>query len=230
MGISKKLAVFDIDGTISKEGNDSWFETTNAMVTNRDHFNEYLEVWKKEKSKAPYEASLTMMEQAISLFPEGVDSRGVYEKARELSLECIANDQIRNQCIEKIKLHYNDGFKIVFATTSYYEAGLAFLDSLAEKSIISQELAQSVTVSGTEVDWLKRKIVHFNMGDGKLEGVSRKLDSTTEKVSGMIQFAYGDDPAGNDSGIISVASYGFIIQTKKNATFDSNNMGERVKW
>lgn len=227
---SKKLAVFDIDGTISKEGNDSWFETTTAMVTNQDLFNEYLEVWKKEKSKAPYEASLTMMEQAISLFPEGVDSKEVYEKAKELSLECISNDQIRSQCIDKIKQHFSEGYKVVFATTSYYEAGLAFLDSLTEKSIISQDLARSVTVSGTEVDWQKRKIIHFNMGDGKLEGVSRKLDSTSDKVSTMIQFAYGDDPAGNDSGIISAANNGFIIQTKKNATFDTSNMGERVLW
>ncbi len=228
--LQNKYAVFDIDGTITKEGNDSWLETTQAMVTDTLAFQEYLKIWKEKKSSDPFGASHTMMEQAIGLFPEGTTSLSVYEKAKQIAMEAIENLQVRENAISTIEEHFNQGLSIVFATTSYMEAGLSLVDALFEKGLLNQKLLKKIVVSGTEVDWATRKIIHFNMSDGKLEGVAKKLDLNLDVIEANIEFAYGDDPYGSDSGIIRAAKNGFVIHTEKNSALEISNIGERVRW
>src|SRR5688500_9119864 len=162
MILSKKLAVFDVDGTITKEGNDSWFEITQKMVTDSEAFARHLAVWKENKLLDPYGASLIMMEQSISLFSGSTNSESVYEKAKRISEETIENNQIRTMAIETIHKHFNEGLSVIFATTSYQEAGFALLDVLTDRNLITAEMKKAILVSGTEVNWNARKIVHFN--------------------------------------------------------------------
>lgn len=230
MSSFKKLAVFDIDGTITQEGNDSWFETTTQMVTDTKAFEGNLATWKMNKSKDPYGASLIMMEQAISLFPNNTDSKLVFEKARAITEEAARKNQIRKSAVAAIHKHFNEGLTVVFATTSYMEAGLAVLEVLAKSGLITEAMRKAIPVSGTEVNWDNRKIVHFNMSEGKIQGVAKVLKTEISTVKENILYAYGDDPLGNDSGILSAAANGFIINTSKNLTLDTNHIGERIQW
>ncbi len=225
-----KLAVFDIDGTITSEGNDSWLETTYAMVTNRNEFESCLSVWKENKASDPYGASIKMMEEAISLFKQNTSSNCVFEAACGISFKVIDDKNVRDSALDAIKKHYDEGFQIVFATTSYKEAGLSLVKALKEKELLSEEICENIIVSGTDVDWKLRKIIHFNMSDGKLEGIAKTLGLPTQKVKTSIEYAYGDDPLGNDSGILKAASNGYVIHTNKNSTVELNNIGERVRW
>lgn len=225
-----KLAVFDIDGTITTEGNDSWLETTYAMVTDRSEFESCLEVWKKNKASDPYGASIKMMEEAIGLFKRNTSSKCVFEAACGITLKVIDDNNVRESALNTIERHFDEGFQIVFATTSYKEAGLSLVKALKDKELLSKELCESIIVSGTEVDWTLRKILHFNMSEGKLEGIAKTLGLPTQRVQDSIEYAYGDDPLGNDSGILKAATNGFIIHTKKNASIEINSIGERVRW
>ncbi len=228
--MTDKLAVFDIDGTISSEGRDSWYELTEKLVTDSDLFQRALINWKEKKASDPYGESLTMMETAISLFPEATTSNDFKSFATQCFSDWIKEiGFIRDGAIQAIHRNLDNGNRIVFATTSYKEAGEALVDVLKMKKVISNEV--SIDVTGTEVNWSQKKLDHFNMGDGKLEGVSRVLGMGLSQVKESIEESFGDDPSGNDSGILKYGKKAFIISTKKNQEFNESLLNaERLQW
>ena len=229
--ILRKLAVFDIDGTITAEGRDSWLEATYKMVANRSDFESHLKIWKENKKEDPYGASLKMMKQAVQLVSkEYSNPLAVYQVGREIFTEYIKENQIRPEAIKTINRHYQKGLQIVFSTTSYLEVAKSLVNVLLESGLLKSNLANSIVVSGTEVDWLVREVNHFNMSQGKIEGIGKWLGMNTKEVRSNIEFAYGDDPLGNDSGILKHAENSFIVHTLKNSNFETTHIGERITW
>ena len=227
---SEHLAVFDVDGTITTEGHDSWLETTYSMVNDMATLESYLATWRKNKKNNPYKASLRMMQQAISLFPYSTSSTCVYETGKKGFSKLIRNNQVRLAALKTIRKHYSEGLQIVFSTASYNETGQSLVDVLSENGLLDEGLCKSIIVIGTHVDWPTRQLQHFNMSDGKLNGISRRFKLQPEEVRSKILFAYGDDPLGNDSGILRAAINGFVVHTLKNANIKTKNIGERVIW
>jgi hypothetical protein len=108
------------------------------------------------------------------------------------------------------------GFQIVFSTTNYYEGAEAFVEILVEQGLITKYHQAQIISSGSLIDWKNQSIIHFNIGADKSVGVSKALKIPLEKLPSLTDSAYGDDPLGNDVGILSLAAKAFVIANQKN--------------
>jgi hypothetical protein len=96
-----KISIFDIDGTITTEGNDSWYKASLAMAENKESFLKALAIWKEDKKKDPVGASLVMMNTAVSLAPKNMNSKDLYDLCYSQHKEyfkwikgCLCNDKL----------------------------------------------------------------------------------------------------------------------------------------
>ena len=226
----QELAAFDIDGTITHESFDSWYATTRELVADKEQFDNNIAKWQDTRKLYPYQASLRMMQSAIDLLPDNLSSKTVYDTAKSLFEVAIDQDKIRFKAIEEMDKHLSQGRRVVLATTSYSEIALALVDVLCDHLLIPNLYKKQISLCGTDIHWKQKIIVHFNMCAGKLEGVSRALGVSQEYIEQNMNFAYGDDPFGNDKQLLTAAKNSFIVSTKSNKQVDTDELGTRLSW
>lgn len=214
----KKIRIFDIDGTITHPGIDLWYMTTKSLSSDIESFEKHILAWKNgvKTGLNLYKTSKSMMLKGLNLMPLEITGNDIRLETKKISNNIIKN----GDCFEGALKHINNsiakGFYVIFSTTNYYEAGLGFLDALAECNLIGKINIDSVWVSGSRIDWKNKKIIHFNMGDCKIKDISEHLNLTEQELIDRIDSAYGDDPEGNDSAILNLSLRGFVIKNDKN--------------
>lgn len=213
------LRIYDIDGTITQPGHDLWYLITRSLASNPDIFDQYVEVWKQnlKRGACPYESSRLMMQKGIECIDESYDEQDIKQRARELADSIIQNNHYYLAAIDHICASIDAGFQVVFSTTNYWEGAEAFLEILAERNLVKDSHKDKIFCSGSMIDWKIRSIIHFNMGKDKVIGISNVLKIPIDELSNYTNSAYGDDPKGNDAGILSLSAKAFVIASKKNA-------------
>lgn len=226
------LRIYDVDGTITTPGNDLWYLITRSLCSSPSMFDNYVELWKKSlKSGAcPYESSKFMMQQGIECIDKIYDQNHIKNCARELSDRIIRNKHYYPSAINHICASIEAGFQIVFSTTNYCEGAEAFLEMLLEHNLIRDHHQNRIISSGSIIDWKMRSIVHFNMGKDKILGVSEVLNIPVDQLSSYTHSVYGDDPEGNDAGILSLSKKSFVIANRKNAEVHLPETMIRTSW
>ncbi|GGA23915.1 hypothetical protein [Okeania sp. KiyG1] len=212
------LRIYDIDGTITIPGNDLWYLTTRSLSSNPDKFDQHIELWKDSlrRGDCPYESSKVMMQKGIKCIDGDCKTNNIKKRAKELSKSIIENKNYYLAAISHIRKSIDTGFQIVLSTTNYNEGAEAFLEELVNHNLLSTEHQSKIFVSGSIINWETQSLLHFNMGQDKIVGISKALGIQINDLSSYVESAYGDDPQGNDAGILSVANRPFVIANKKN--------------
>lgn len=215
----RSLRIYDIDGTITTPGHDLWYLTTRSLVVNPIVFDQSVELWKQalKAGACPYESSQSMMQKGIECIDESCDEHCVKQRAGDLSKYIIQNQHYYLSAIRHIQASIDAGFLIVFSTTNYHEGAEAFLEQLVEHQLIRDSDRDKIICSGSVIDWKSRSIVHFNMGHDKTVGISNALQIPIDELPSYVDSAYGDDPLGNDAGILSLSEKSFVIANPKNS-------------
>ena len=227
-----RLRIYDIDGTLTKPGNDLWYLTTRSLSDNPRQFDNYVELWKKSLKNGadPYESTKLMMQTGLECMGKNGNTSGIKQRAREISDQLINNNQYYSVAINHICASIEAGFQIIFATTNYIEGAEAFLEILVEHGLVRTSHQAQIITSGSIVNWSKCSITHFNMGEDKKVGVSKALAIPLEELSSQTDSAYGDDPKGNDRGILSLSTKSFVIANQKNSEVSIPENMVRTSW
>ena len=213
------LRIYDIDGTITTPGNDLWYLTTRSLSDDCSRFDQYVALWRKDlkNGAAPYESSKLMMQKGLECMGNNGNASRIKQNARAISDEIINNNQYYSAAINHICASIDAGFQVVLSTTNYCEGAEAFLEILVEYGLVKDYHQDQIMVSGSIVDWETWVITHFNMGEDKNVGISNTLKIPVEELSSHTDSAYGDDPQGNDVGILSLSATAFVIANQKNS-------------
>jgi phosphoserine phosphatase len=228
----KPLRIYDIDGTITIPGHDLWYLTTRSLSANPSRFDQAVAFWKQslKNGASAYESSKLMMQRGIEWIHEKCHAELIKQRAKELSDDLIQNQHYYPSAIEHINASIEAGFQIVFSTTNYCEGAEAFLEILVERRLVQDDFQDRIRTSGSIVDWMGRSLIHFNMGKDKVVGICNRLAIPIDQLANFTDSAYGDDPEGNDQGILSFAPRSFVIANPKNleANLPANTI--RTSW
>lgn len=228
-----KLRIYDVDGTLTHPGNDLWYLSTKNLCLDVVSFDLSVESWKKdiELGKFPYQASYQMMLKGLNLMPDNgnldVKIRNI---SKDLSLKLIIKNKYYPKAIEHINNSLDQGYQIVFSTTNYHNSLEGFLDALIEANLVSLPKSQNIYLSGSKIDWVNKKILHFNMAQDKIKGICDLFSLKKESLAGQIDSCYGDDPLGNDQGILELTKKAFVIKNKKNGSLILPKNMRLVTW
>jgi len=154
----------------------------------------------------------------------------IKQRAREISDALIQNNQYYSGAIKHISASIDAGLRIVFSTTNYCEAAEAFLNRLVAQGLLKERDRDKIICSGSIFDWERRSIAHFNMGKGKIAGLSKTLRIPVDELSNYTDSVYGDDPQGNDSGILSLSDRAFVIANPQNSEIPLPANMIRTSW
>jgi len=213
-----KVRIYDIDGTITKPGNDLWYLFTRTAVQDVAAFDGEICKWKQSlaSGKCPFLSSLAMMKVGIGLLPREVSDFSVRTATKSIVCDLISDAVVFRGAVQHIRSSVASGYTVVLATTNYESGGQGFLDALLATGLIDEREHGRIYVSGTIINWTTREIQHFNLQDGKLDGVARVLGMAAPELSQSLDSSYGDDPYGNDSAILASAPKAYVIRNDKN--------------
>lgn len=214
----KKLRIYDIDGTITHPGNDLWYLTTRALTSDLPLFEEQ---WLKRKNDitsgtCPYQASYTMQLKGIQLMDLSASGEKVKNTAKQFTHSIIKQGKYYHKAITHINKSLNEGYEIAFSTTNYREGAAGFLEVLNECSLMDKTSESQINISGTEINWSNKSVIHFNMAEDKVKGLCTTLGINQQTLFHRVDSCYGDDPEGNDRGILNITSNAFVIENEKN--------------
>ena len=68
------------------------------------------------------------------------------------------------------------------------------------------------------------------MGSNKVNGLMDALGIDEEALEARISFVFGDDPLGNDRGLLEIAPYAYVIKNEKNRHLDLPDRLRLVTW
>lgn len=219
------VSSFDIDGTLTKDGYDLWYMTTESLVDDFNQFQDYLKEWKKSKVQDPYGASLKMMEAGVKLIGADNTSDLIRQKTYEFLLDFKKKDLFRSLSFNELQKCLWAGHKVVLNTTNYQESAQALRSFLLKHFLEKGFDEKNLMAYGTQIDWEDRSVKHFNMGQGKVEILNKAFQQ--DKYS-LIN-SYGDDPLGNDSEMLKAAQNAFVISSGRNLS-EVGFKYELVKW
>ncbi|HRW66374.1 MAG TPA: hypothetical protein P5032_11625 [Candidatus Competibacter sp.] len=210
------IRIYDIDGTITMPGFDLWHLITRNLAEDTQAFDNAVNEWKARMSQdgCPYAESREMMKTGLRLMKSNLGYAEVYEEARKITSDIL--HKIFPGAIEHVKTSIHSGFQVVFATTNYLAGGKGFISALSREGWLDNAEATSIIVSGSNVNWETRDVIHFNMGKGKATGICSVLGYSYDKLKEMIESSYGDDPSGNDREILRIAPKAYVIWNDKN--------------
>lgn len=211
--------IFDIDGTLTKPGYDLWHLTTRSLVSEVEQFERAVIAWKTamQSGACPVAESYKMMQVGLELIPAWVTAELVRETAKKEALWVLANQAFFVEAIQYIQQAIAAGVTPIFATANYVEGAISFVAALVEQGFLAASEAKKIVLSGTDIDWATRDIRHFNMAEKKIEGICQQLQLSRSELTQKVLRSFGDDPLGNDRGILQIADIGYVIQNPKNA-------------
>jgi hypothetical protein len=224
--------VYDIDGTLTIPGHDLWYLSTRSLSADKDLFDRYVAEWKSEIQSGmdPFECSLTMMKKGLQLLKDDISSETVDHEVQRITSNLIDEGLVWREAIEFVKSRIRSGVGVVFSTTNYHEGAVGFLHALWQKGWIQQGELEKICLSASRIDWSSRIVAHFNMGSNKVIGLVDALSIGEEALKARIDFVFGDDPLGNDRGLLEIAPYAYVIKNEKNRHLDLPDRLRLVTW
>jgi hypothetical protein len=166
----------------------------------------------------------------LKLLKSGVSSEGVGHEVQRITSNLIDEGLVCREAIDFVKGRIRSGVGAVFSTTNYHEGAVGFLHALWQKGWIQEAELEKICLSGSRIDWSSRIVVHFNMGSNKVVGLADALRIGEEALKARISFVFGDDPLGNDRGLLEIAPYAYVIKNGKNRHLDLPDRLRLVTW
>ncbi|CAB9526056.1 Apoptosis-inducing factor 2 [Seminavis robusta] len=232
----QRMDVYDIDGTLTRPGYDLWYLTSKALAKDAKDFDARVKEWKQEVADTGevVKSSGTMMQDTIGrlLRDDFATGQVVQDMARSIVEELIQKGIVFSEWLAFVKERLQEGVTPVLATTNYIEGARAFLEALVRAKWLTQAEADRFVCSGTVVDWKNRTLLHFNINMGKAKGVSEATGiSDMEAIHQAVENVFGDDPMGNDYGILTMTNHhAWVVNTQKNATKALPLGMQRMSW
>ena len=167
-----------------------------------------------------------MMKSGLTLLGNGIDSERIVDEAKRLAGNLIDEGFVWREAINFLKSRLRARSGAVFSTTNYHEGAVGFLLALHLRGWIDEAELKTIVVSGSKIDWSSRSVVHFNMGHNKVMGLLDALGISEAAVKARIDYAFGDDPLGNDQELLAIAPHPYVIRNEKHSDL---NLPDRVK-
>ncbi|MDN3476474.1 hypothetical protein [Pseudoalteromonas sp. APC 3355] len=219
--------IFDIDGTLTKSGNDLWFLVMQELCE-PTAFKAMVLAW-EAKSKT-YENSHTLLVGALGLL-RGVENaqEKIFNTAKRLTLDLIDKDFVPKQAIIALRQSIQICDLIVLSTANYIEAARGFTAALVERNLISQFEYNRLVILATNTNWEKFSVECFNMGDVKIHTFYRYLQQKNYPLR-VPDKVFIDDPQFNDASLANESLGVVVVDNPKNRDYIRNTGFERVYW
>lgn len=219
--------IFDIDGTLTKSGNDLWFLTMQELCE-PIAFKKLVSEW-DAKSKT-YENSYQLLIGTLNLLRnvEKPDEK-IFNLAKKLTLELLDNGLIPRQALTALRQSIRDCDLVVLSTANYKEAAQGFLNALLERCLLSHYEYEKLVILGTNTDWQRYSVECFNMGDVKIHMFYRYLQKERFPLK-VPSKVFVDDPLFNDASLACDALEVVVVDNSKNREYKRNTGFERVYW
>ena len=223
-----RFDVYDIDGTLTIPGHDLWHLCTKNLCADKGLFDRQVAQWKADIQNGAdsFDRSLAMMKSGLTLLGNGIDSERIVDEAKRLAGNLIDEGFVWREAINFLKSRLRTGRTAVLSTTNYHEGAVGFLLALHLRGWIDEAELKTIVVSGSKIDWSSRSLVHFNMGRNKVMGLLDALGISEAAVKARIDYAFGDDPLGNDQELLAIAPHPYVIRNEKHSDL---NLPDRVK-
>jgi len=223
-----RFDVYDIDGTLTIPGHDLWYLCTKNLCADKGLFDRQVAQWKADIQNGAdsFDRSLAMMKSGLTLLGNGIDSERIVDEAKRLAGNLIDEGFVWREAINFLKSRLRTGRTAVLSTTNYHEGAVGFLLALHLRGWIDEAELKTIVVSGSKIDWSSRSLVHFNMGRNKVMGLLDALGISEAAVKARIDYAFGDDPLGNDQELLAIAPHPYVIRNEKHSDL---NLPDRVK-
>lgn len=216
------IVAFDVDGTITSENIDLFMASNRAIASDKLVFDRTIEMWNAAKATDPYAVTFTMIEQVLADLPVGINGKEFEKCVYDISIKMIEDGGVRPKAIDAIRKAHKQGKKVAFCTTNFEDGVKGFLRALRAKKILEEEIANDIILTGTKIDWDRKKITFLNMDKGKVESLAEHFEFPVENIGKYLYKSYGDDPLGNDRSLLLNAKNARIINTKKNSHLHLN--------
>lgn len=219
--------IFDIDGTLTKSGNDLWFLTMQELCEPKA-FKALVLDW-EAKSKT-YENSYTLLVGTLKLLRniENAEQK-IFNTAKKLALDLIDRDLVPSQAVTALKESVHACDLTVLSTANYFEAAKGFTTALLERELISQLEYDKLVILATNTDWEQYSVECFNMGDVKIHTFYRYLQKEEYPVK-IPDKVFIDDPQFNDASLANESLEVVVVDNPKNRDYIRNTGFERVYW
>ncbi len=162
-------------------------------------------------------SSHQMLQEGIAMFKPGVTSESMRAQAKKITTDFIKQGIIREGALEFLLTCLKQGDLCILSTGSYEDGAQGFVDAL--KACAPTSAWGRVLVSGAQIDWPSRKVIHANIAKNKqvglLEVLKKQIPPITLETSNITGI-FVDDPFGNDSGLCELCpSKVFVMQTHR---------------
>ena len=182
--------IYDIDGTFFSK-DDKNPDSSDSRVVNRDEFKhlkgkndlwlythlqdgdrnaqkflEDLETWNIAKNKAFIMASFWMFQESLQDFR--LSPEQIREKTKERVLYMCEHGMFFRNGINFIRSQIDQGESVTLSTTNFVEGAEGAMDALEAYALLSKDEREAIHIAGTEVDWVEKEVIHFNVDIGKL--------------------------------------------------------------
>jgi len=221
------MRIFDIDGTLTHpfgEIEDTtgfhsyafWDLLTDEFVESKETFRAEIAAWNESMKTEPDPtgSSHAMMQRAIAEFRAGISGEALRAKAKDITVIFLDAGIVRLEAVSFLKRCLASGETCVLSTGSYLDGAFGFVDALVERDLLTADLLDKLHISGAEVDWASRELLHANVRERKILGLKRCLGVDELPA---IAAVYCDDPEINDKGIYEAAPADcrFVIATER---------------
>ncbi|OUS71045.1 hypothetical protein B5G52_12670 [Pseudoalteromonas sp. A601] len=219
--------IFDIDGTLTKSGNDLWFLTMQELC-DPSAFKALVLEW-EAKSKT-YENSYTLLVGTLDLLRniENAEEK-IFNTAKKLTLGLLDSDLVPKQALITLRQSIHACDLIVLSTANYVEAAKGFTAALLERQLISLYEYNRLVILATNTDWEKYSVECFNMGDVKIHTFYRYLQQEKYPLK-VPDKVFIDDPQFNDASLANESLEVVVVDNAKNRSYKRNTGFERVFW
>ncbi|MFY8328200.1 hypothetical protein [Pseudoalteromonas sp. ZZD1] len=219
--------IFDIDGTLTKSGNDLWFLIMQELCEPKA-FRALVLDW-EAKSKT-YESSYTLLVGTLKLLRniENAEEK-IFNTAKKLTHGLIDKKLVPNKALIALRQSIHACDLIVLSTANYFEAAKGFTEALLERNLISQFEYNQLVILATNTDWGKYSVECFNMGDVKIHTFYRFLQQKNYPLK-VPDKVFIDDPQFNDASLANESLEVVVVDNLKNRDYIRNTGFERVFW
>ncbi len=221
------IAIFDLDGTLVKEGHDSWFAANLHFIDDRQYFVKICDQL-HEVERGDYDKHFEVFQDCLFLFRKEMDGDMVFAFLLNFFLERIQKREIHFSVVQRINQLNEDGYRVIISTASFVEAAMALKTALIQTDILS-EVHGEILTQGSLVDWPKHKLMLFNMAEKKAESIANYYGCKIEDLKGRIIEGYGDDPFFNDRPFLDLSEKAYVIPNSKNKDFKATGHYEIFK-
>ena len=202
------LAIFDVDGTLTKQGYPYWNLINEQIIFDREALASYTSDWDSPDKKSLraemsdvdlIEASKLMIEKCLNLNHD-LTPEAIIEAGYRVSLRLLDERVVYSEAINLIRRQIDTGLEILLSTASYREGAQGLIKALVDRGYLLNEDREKIHIQGVDINWDHGhpfEVEFANVGQNKSKLSMHLAD---KEVVGI----WCDDPYGNDRGLLSL--------------------------